>query len=435
MKRGLYVLFTYLLVSGPVSAATFSARVGASADDCHAERTPATVFSITLATNYIGTTGDPDVEHAGVRYTNVTIPYQATITSAILTLRADATQSGTVVNVTIKSDSATNPATFSTASDWNARVRSSASVAWNSIPSWTSGTDYDSPDISTVIQGIVNRTGWASGNALVLFIENASSTNFRQFESWDGSSTLAPLLTVVYTVNNVFALGRGANEAVDNRLRQQNPTVNYGTDTAAYWGGERSAGVMLNYLFSFPTLATNLYGRMVDSAKLTLYVVARDAVAIDVSGFYVVRPAQADWSETQSTWRLKKTGVNWGDSGATSTTTDIFPTAYNTFNPATLTAGVDNVLNVTALLQAVDNTDTTSAGFILRHTGTPEGGQEEFKSGNVVLVSRRPYLQVWWSTPAAGGTPTYKSRIIQSGSRLGYYQERINQFCIEETRP
>jgi hypothetical protein len=58
---------------------------------------------------------------------------------------------------------------------------------------WSSGGWYESPDLQDVIQEIVNRSGWASGNALVLLLAD------------DGSATSVNRL--IYAYNSGAANG------------------------------------------------------------------------------------------------------------------------------------------------------------------------------------------------------------------------------------
>ncbi|NJK78108.1 MAG: hypothetical protein HC944_04650 [Nanoarchaeota archaeon] len=58
------------------------------------------------------------------------------------------------------------------------------------------------PDISNVIQEVVDRGGWSSGNAMLIQIDNwgTSSGNRRTAESYNGESSNAPELRIVYSV-------------------------------------------------------------------------------------------------------------------------------------------------------------------------------------------------------------------------------------------
>jgi hypothetical protein len=80
-----------------------------------------------------------------------------------------------------------------------ARAVTAASVAW-SPPAWptagAAGADQRTPDIAALVQAVVDRPGWASGNALAL---RFSGTGRRIAEAYEGGAGLAPLLHIEYT--------------------------------------------------------------------------------------------------------------------------------------------------------------------------------------------------------------------------------------------
>jgi hypothetical protein len=66
---------------------------------------------------------------------------------------------------------------------------------------WTTtgdaGPDQQTPNLATIIQEIVDRPGWASGNAMVVIV---NGTGVRSAESYDGDvPAAAPLLHVSYS--------------------------------------------------------------------------------------------------------------------------------------------------------------------------------------------------------------------------------------------
>ena len=79
------------------------------------------------------------------------------------------------------------------------RARTSAVVSWAPQP-WTTrgeaGSDQQTPDIAVVIQEIVNRPNWSSGNSLTIII---TGTGKRVVGSYNGDQAGAPLLHVEYT--------------------------------------------------------------------------------------------------------------------------------------------------------------------------------------------------------------------------------------------
>jgi hypothetical protein len=122
-------------------------------------------------------TGMGEIQIIGLRYTNVTIPKGATITSASVQFQVDEDKDGTLpVNLVIEGDLSADAAAFANvAYSVTSRPRTTALVQW-SVPNWITvgdrGPDQATPDISAVIQEIVNQDGWASGNALALIISD-----------------------------------------------------------------------------------------------------------------------------------------------------------------------------------------------------------------------------------------------------------------------
>lgn len=104
-----------------------------------------------------------------LRFTNVTIPKGAIINSAVVRLRADFSDSATVFRTNIYIEDSDNPNAPTSESDLNGREVGSA-VAWDGEGSWIDGNDYDSPDFSGILQTHFARSGWASGQALIVLI-------------------------------------------------------------------------------------------------------------------------------------------------------------------------------------------------------------------------------------------------------------------------
>ncbi len=113
----------------------------------------------------------------GFRFPQIPIKAGETITSAELYLTAipeDTSQKAKyeeAFKVTIKGE-AGNAAGFngSKSGDFSSRSKT-AGVAWQSDEIWKSGKTYISPDISSVVQSIVNSASWKPNEAMALFIE------------------------------------------------------------------------------------------------------------------------------------------------------------------------------------------------------------------------------------------------------------------------
>ena len=141
---------------------------------------------------------ETSLQTVGMRWTGVTIPRGATITKAYIQFAAKEAQSE-ATSLTIRAQASDNPSGFNTQSgNITNRTRTTSSVSWAPVV-WAvgdAGANQRTPELKTVIQEIVNRSGWASGNALVIIV---NGTGHRTAWSYNGNSSLAPLLHVEYS--------------------------------------------------------------------------------------------------------------------------------------------------------------------------------------------------------------------------------------------
>ncbi|MFQ6070598.1 MAG: right-handed parallel beta-helix repeat-containing protein, partial [Candidatus Aminicenantales bacterium] len=188
------------VVSDSIAVAnTLSVRVSQSSDDAEEQNPPNGSMYLTSSDLELVNDGSTN-QVVGIRFQNVTIPQGATITNAYIQFTVDETDSVTT-DLTIYGEDTDNASTFGTASgDISSRTKTTAYVSWNNIPAWNTvgeaGSDQQTPDISSIIQEIIDRAGWLSGNSLAVIIEGSGE---RTAESYNGSSSSAPLLVVNYT--------------------------------------------------------------------------------------------------------------------------------------------------------------------------------------------------------------------------------------------
>ncbi|MBA1445297.1 MAG: DNRLRE domain-containing protein [Chromatiales bacterium] len=143
----------------------------------------------------LANTSDGD-QVVGIRFQNVTIPRDSEITEAFIDFTVDEKTSGST-NLTINGEATDNAVEFAwTYHNIIDRPTTSASVAWDDVPSWNKvGEVQTTPDIAAAVQEIVSRGGWSSGNALVMLIRG---TGTRIPESFDGLPSGAPKLRVTF---------------------------------------------------------------------------------------------------------------------------------------------------------------------------------------------------------------------------------------------
>ena len=198
------------LIVNYVPTATLNAQVSAAEDDLE-EYIPGTNQTQTVGNLDAGSSdlelgneasGNLDPQVVGVRFNNLALPKGAVITKAYLQFQVDATAKNTdPCNIWIKAEDADNPLAFNTTPfNISSRPASADSIYWP-IPagSWNTvgqaGADQRSTNIAPLVQALVNRAGWASGNSMVFTLRG---TGLRESESYDGSPSGACKLIVEY---------------------------------------------------------------------------------------------------------------------------------------------------------------------------------------------------------------------------------------------
>ncbi|MCA9240270.1 MAG: LamG domain-containing protein [Planctomycetales bacterium] len=142
--------------------------------------------------------GHPN-SYNGMRFSGVNIPQGATIQSAYLEFTSSHTLSTSPCQATIQGIAQDNPPAFSTSSnDISSRPTTSAAAPWT-LPNTTAGATLQSPDLTSVIQELVDRPGYAAGNNLALVVTPGTSSTYRLVWQYDGQPTSVARLHVTYT--------------------------------------------------------------------------------------------------------------------------------------------------------------------------------------------------------------------------------------------
>ena len=176
---------------------TLTVPIAASSDD--AEESAAGAVNLTSTDLELVNDGALGNQIVGLRFGSVNVPPGAVITSAALRFTVDETQTEATA-LTLRAHAADSaPAFTTTATNLSARPRTSASVAWVP-PAWnTLGATQTTPSLTNIVQEIVGRPGWASGNALAFLIEG---TGHRTADAYDESGGTPPVLLLTYLLDN-----------------------------------------------------------------------------------------------------------------------------------------------------------------------------------------------------------------------------------------
>lgn len=193
---GLAALVFAVAASGHCKAATtVTYSVTAPADD-------ALQFgSAMYATSYPYVILGHPSSYNGLRFAGVNIPQGATIQSAYLEFTSSHTLSTSPCQATIQGIAQDNPPAFSSSSnDISSRPRTASSVPWT-LPNTTTGTAFQSPDLTAIVQELVDRPGYAAGNNLALVVTPGASSTYRLAWQYDGQPTSTAKLHVTYTMS------------------------------------------------------------------------------------------------------------------------------------------------------------------------------------------------------------------------------------------
>ncbi|HEX6811552.1 MAG TPA: hypothetical protein VF384_08010, partial [Planctomycetota bacterium] len=175
------------------AAGSVTRAIAASSDDAE-ESTAVNRTSSDLEMVLDGT----EMQVVGLRFTNLTIPNGAVITSAYVQFTCDET-STVLTQLTIAGQASDDAVTFAnTALNISGRPRTTATVAW-APASWTTaneaGPNQRTPNLASVVQEITSRPGWTPGHAIAFVI---TGTGTRIASAFDEGAATAAQLVVTY---------------------------------------------------------------------------------------------------------------------------------------------------------------------------------------------------------------------------------------------
>lgn len=130
---------------------------------------------------------------AGLRFADVYLPPDATVLAARLVLPTDGPHAE-LLTLRVFGEAADSAAPFEAGSLPSTRARTAAWSPWRVAEPWAADGWAVSPDLSAIVLEVLARSGWQSGNALALLIEDGGgSQGFRRAWSFEreGYATLA----------------------------------------------------------------------------------------------------------------------------------------------------------------------------------------------------------------------------------------------------
>ncbi|MGC8886077.1 MAG: glycosyl hydrolase [Verrucomicrobiia bacterium] len=193
-SNGLYSTATLTIAVNPIETAMISASQD-DAEEYESGTVNLTSTDLELVNDSATGAGNQIV---GLRFKDITIPHGAIIQEATIQFTADESQNEpTTLN--IFAEASDNAAPFSASSrNISTRPKTYLNVVWKPVP-WNAGEsniNQSTPNLAGIVQEVISRPGWASGNAIAFII---SGTGHRTADSFEKSGGSPALLTIKYT--------------------------------------------------------------------------------------------------------------------------------------------------------------------------------------------------------------------------------------------
>ncbi len=189
-------MLALVAVMGSAHAGVIDVRISQSYDDAE-ERANGRVSRNSSDLELVEAKGEQRT--VGLRFPGLAIPQGATINAAWVQFAVDEKSSGAAALVIDAAAADTTNSFKTTRYSISSLPRTSAKTNW-APPAWDlvgeAGAAQRTADLSPVIEEVVSRSGWVSGNAISLLV---TGTGKRVAESWNGDAAAAPLLHVEFS--------------------------------------------------------------------------------------------------------------------------------------------------------------------------------------------------------------------------------------------
>jgi len=334
-----------------------------------------------LTVNYASSV---DAQRVGVRFTEVAVPSGATITNAYIDFTADSSNSDPATYTVSAENIGDSPEFQSIASNVGSRTKTVNQVVWSNVEAWEGGSVYSSPDLTDVVQELVNHADWCGGNAMSFILEG-SNTGRRVAESYDGAPGAAPRIVIEYDALSIPASGGCMTEERSYRVAAHSDDAEQSGAT----GATNFGGSQLNWRNDRKFVGVRFNGLAIpkDADITSAYIEFRAAATDSGSATITIAAQDVDNAPTF-------------DGSSSDLSNRNLTTAQTTWNPGSWTQNqFYQTADVSAVLEEVVSRSGWSAGnstaFILEYTS---GGSGRDAVSHNSQAANAPRLVVSYST-------------------------------------
>jgi hypothetical protein len=187
-----------------VKSHTLTRKIAAPKDDAEEYLAGDNIGKVDLWSSDLELSKENDRQIIGLRFKNIRIPKNATITNAYIQFQVDENRICNGKKVKIFIQKSNNALEFNNnLKNISSRKRYGSVVNW--FPAnWNigdRGVNQKTPNLKTIVQKVVNRSGWRLGNAMVFLLKGSNNINQNHrctAESYNGDINGAPELTIEY---------------------------------------------------------------------------------------------------------------------------------------------------------------------------------------------------------------------------------------------
>jgi len=150
------------------------------------------VYQVDLQVTYTETPTPPpspppspaaEDERTYIRFPTIDIEQNSTINSALVRFTAYEDGSGDL-SVDCYFENSTNTTAPSSKSELTS-LPLTGSTVWNINEAWIEGETYDSPEVGDILQIIISKDAWISGNAVTFIMDDSGESEYRKFRAED----------------------------------------------------------------------------------------------------------------------------------------------------------------------------------------------------------------------------------------------------------
>jgi hypothetical protein len=170
---------------------------GTGADDCYIDNVSA--FANDSFLMFGSLSGNQHKSY--IRFPSINIPQGATVLTATLTLRASNIATTDTCNAIIYANNIDTSIAPTNKTEFDALALTSG-IEWAAIPHTAEYDAYSIPSLVSIIQNVINRDGWSSGNSLgIVIADNLSSSNAIRYGCSYEYASYRPKLTITYILD------------------------------------------------------------------------------------------------------------------------------------------------------------------------------------------------------------------------------------------